>query len=221
MKCAEARPMLSPYLDSMLTGHQMRDLGDHLEGCVECHRQYTTLRRTQAAVASLGRKTVPPELALKLRVAISQEAARNSRNRWEGFRMRWENALNAFMVPATAGVLTAVVIFGLLIGFFAIPEPLRASNNDVPTMLYTPPQLVRSPFFNNVATNNGDAIIVEADIDAGGRVQNYRVLAGDTGDVKTELENTLIFTVFQPAMLFGRPTAGKAILSFAKVNVKG
>ena len=30
MKCAQARSLFSPYLDGILTGAQMRALGDHL-----------------------------------------------------------------------------------------------------------------------------------------------------------------------------------------------
>jgi hypothetical protein len=31
----------------------------------------------------------------------------------------------------------------------------------------------------------------------------------------------LIFTVFRPATSYGRPTTGKAVLSFSEINVKG
>jgi hypothetical protein len=31
----------------------------------------------------------------------------------------------------------------------------------------------------------------------------------------------LIFTVFHPATAFGRPTSGRAVLSFSKMTVKG
>src|SRR3569832_1349222 len=105
MRCTEARSKLSPYLDGVLTGVQMRNLGEHLTGCDECNRQYVTLRRTQRIVANLGRKQVPPELALRLRVAVSRESAEGRRGRFAGMRGRCENLLNAFMVPATAGVL--------------------------------------------------------------------------------------------------------------------
>jgi hypothetical protein len=224
MRCTEARSLLSPYLDGVLTGIQMRNLGEHLSGCDDCNRQYVTLRHTQRAVANLGRKQVPPELALRLRVAVSRDAAER-RNRFEGIRIRLENVFNAFMVPATAGVLTSVIIFGLLIGLFALPAQLRASANDVPTVLYTPPQLMTSPFATSVGARDSEMIIVsvEADIDAFGRVQGYRIVSSsrDPQSIIPELENTLIFTQFQPATAFGRPTSGKALLSFAAMDVKG
>ena len=221
MKCFEARSLFSPYLDGVLTGHQMRDLGTHLSQCAECSRGYALLCDTQRVLTSLGRQPAPPDLALKLRVALSQEAARAHRRSFTGLQVRLENTLNAFMVPATAGVLSAIVFFGLLIGLFALPVQ---ANNDVPTMLYTPPVLAQSPFSNSMERINADSIVVEAYIDANGRVQDYRILSEPqetTEQMKSELENMLIFTTFRPATAFGQPTTGRAVLSFSKINVRG
>ncbi len=220
MNCSQARSLLSPYLDGMLNGRQMRELGNHLSQCAACHRHYELLSDTQRAVTSLGRKPAPPELALKLRVALSHEAARAHSRSLTGLQVRLENALNAFMVPATAGVLSAVVFFGLLIGLFALP--VRA-NNDVPTMLYTPPVLAQAPFSTSMEKIDADSIVVEAYIDANGRVQDYRILSASpqSESVRSELENMLIFTTFRPATAFGQPTTGRAVLSFSKINVKG
>ncbi len=217
MKCAEARVLFSPYLDGVLNGRQMRDLGEHLADCKPCSGEYALLGRTQQAVASLGRKKAPPELELKLRVALSQ--ARTRPSPLAGLQVRLENALHAFMVPATAGMLSAIVFFGLLIGFFVIPT----AGNDVPTILYTPPTLAMSPFSVNMEAVNTDSIVVEAYVDANGRVQDYRILSApnDARSLKPELENMLIFTVFHPATAFGRPTSGRAVLSFSNISVKG
>jgi len=66
---------------------------------------------------------------LKLQVAISQEVAQSRRRYLDGAQIRLQNALNVFMVPATAGLSAAVVIFVVLMGFMA---PLQADNSDVP-----------------------------------------------------------------------------------------
>ena len=97
-----------------------------------CTREYAAIQRTQQLLAELGPKKAPADLALKLRVAISQQVAEARRPRYEGLLVRIENALNAFMVPATAGLVSAVLIFGLLLGFFALPGQLQASSGDVP-----------------------------------------------------------------------------------------
>jgi Putative zinc-finger len=222
MTCAAIQGLFSPYLDGAVTGRQMRAIAEHLAACPQCDREYTLLVQTQAALASLGRKKAPADLALKLRVAASQEAAIARRPLLAGLSVRLENALNAFMVPATAGAVTAIVIFGLLLGFCAVPEQLQASN-DVPLMFYTPPELQESALGLGVGSINADSVIVEAYIDANGRVQDYRILSApkDSEQLLPELNNALIFTVFRPATALGRPTAGRAVLSFSKINVRG
>ncbi|MGB9104426.1 MAG: zf-HC2 domain-containing protein [Terriglobales bacterium] len=220
MNCSQARSLFSPYLDGVLNGRQMRDLGKHLAQCAACSHESALLADTQRAVCSLGRRPAPPELALKLRVALSHEVARSRARSFAGLQVRLEDALNAFMVPATAGVLSAIVFFGLLIGLFALPVH---ANNDVPTMLYTPPVLAQSPFSNGMERINAESIVVEAYIDANGRVQDYRILSApnETDEIKPQLENMLIFTTFRPATAFGQPTSGRAVLSFSKINVRG
>lgn len=221
MKCAETRALLSPCLDGAVTGKQMHAVREHVDGCSDCRNEYLLLQRTQRMVTSLGRRQPPPDLALKLRVSLSREMAKQRRPLWAGISTRLENAFNAFMVPATAGVLSAVIFFGLLIGFFALPQQLRGES-DVPTLLYTPPELKFSPFEIGMGIN-ADSVVVEAYIDANGRVSSYRVVAGgdQAGQIRPQLDNMLIFTVFRPATSFGRPTASKTLLSFAKVNVRG
>jgi hypothetical protein len=220
MNCSQARSLFSPYLDGVLNGRQMRDLGNHFAQCAACSHESALLADTQRAVSSLGRRPAPPELALKLRVALSQEAARSRARSLAGLQVRLEDALNAFMVPATAGVLSAIVFFGLLIGLFALPVQ---ANNDVPTMLYTPPVLAQSPFSNGMERINAESIVIEAYVDANGRVQDYRILSApsETDEIKPQLENMLIFTTFRPATAFGQPTSGRAVLSFSKINVRG
>ena len=221
--CAEMKVLFSPYLDGQVSGVEMRQLTRHLEECAGCARRYAGTRRTQQLLANLGSKKAPPDLALKLRVAISREAAQTRRRRFEGVLVRLENALNAFMVPATAGLLSAVLIFGLLLGFFALPAELRAISGDVPLMLYTGPQLEQSAFGTTLGNIGDDAVVVQAYVDANGRVQDYRILSqpDDAKAVLPQLKNLLIFTTFHPALSMGRPTAGTAVLSFSKISVRG
>ena len=126
MTCAQARPLFSPYLDGAVTGRQMRDLSCHLEACDPCRHHYISLRRTQQILARVGPRKAPADLALKLQVAISQEAAQSRRRYLDGAQVRLQNALNVFMVPATAGLSAAVVIFVVLMGFMA---PLQADTH--------------------------------------------------------------------------------------------
>lgn len=223
MKCADAKPLLSPYLDGAVTGTQMRALNSHLQSCADCRQEYGLLSQTQQLLAKVGARKAPADLPLKLRVAISQEAARSRRPYFEGLAVRIENASNALFLPVTAGLITAVVVFGFLIGFFALPGQLQADNDDVPLMLYTAPQLQHSAFATALDSIKDDSLVIEAYVDSNGRVEDYRILShpNDAKDLIPQVKNMLIFTTFRPATAMGRPTAGRAVLSFSKINVKG
>jgi hypothetical protein len=212
---------MSSYLDGAVTRSQMAQMDEHLRACVECAARFVSVQRTQSLVGSLGRKSAPPDLALKLRVALSQELANSRRSRWDSLRVRWENAFNATMVPATAGLVTTLIIFGLLISFL-YPAQVRAAN-DVPTMLYTPAELKSTPFELSMGVANTDSLVVEAYVGSDGRVLDYRVLSApeDAEAILPQLKNMLIFTTFNPATAFGQPTSSRVILTFSKVQVKG
>ncbi len=221
MNCGEAKRLFSPFLDGEVSGREMQALTGHVERCSRCALEYAALQRTQQLLASLVPKKAPADLALKLRVAISREAAQR-RSRFEVLQVRLENALNAFMVPATAGLVSAILIFGLLLGFFALPAQLQASS-DVPLMLYRAPQLERSVFGTSLSNIGDDSVVIEAYVDANGRVQDYRILSlpEDAKNLLPQLKNLLIFTTFRPALSMGVPTTGRAVISFSKISVKG
>jgi hypothetical protein len=220
MKCTEAKRLFSPMLDSVLDHRQIPTLNKHLAECESCGPEYAALRRTRWLMTTMEPHPAPPELSLLLRVAISQELASRKHTRWDSLQVRWENALNAFMLPATAGLVSAVLIFGLLIGVL-VPAHW-SSANDVPTKLYTPPEMTLAPFGLGSGTTNGDALLVEAVIDAHGRVQDYRVLnAPERTELSPEMKNALIFAQFRPATSFGLPTSGRVVISFSNINVGG
>src|SRR5579863_10212436 len=223
LKCSGARELLSPYLDGAVTGNQMRALREHLDGCANCNREYSLLRRTQQMLVSVGRPKEPVDLGLKLRLAISREAAETRRGRFEGLRVRLENALEAFMVPATAGLVCALLIFGLVTAILAMPGQLQANNQDVPLVLNTGPELQQSVFGTTLSSMNTDSLVIEAYVDKNGRVEDYKILSdpGDSQELLPQVKRMLIFTTFRPAMSMGHPISSRAVLSFAKVSVRG
>jgi len=225
MRCREAKQLLSPYLDGAVTGTQMLGLERHLAHCAGCRQSYESLCRTQRLLSTIRRPKVPADLGLKLRLAISREVAQAKRPPMQGLMVRLENALNAFMVPATAGFLSALVIFGIVMAYFVVPAPLRANNNnDVPLiMVNTEPELEQSGFASSLSTINADSLVIEAYVDANGRVQDYRILSdpSDSKDVLPAVKRMLIFTTFRPALSMGVPTSSRAVLSFSKISVRG
>jgi len=223
LQCPQAKRLFSPYLDGAVTGTEMLALQQHLSNCGACSREYEALRRTQQLLASVGRPKVPADLGLKLRLAISREVEPAKRARFEGLRVRLENALHAFMVPATAGFLSALIIFGIAMVYFMAPSTLQAGN-DVPlVMVNTAPELQQSAFGMTLDTIEADSLVIEAYVDANGRVQDYRILSDTekSKEVLPQVKRMLIFTTFRPALSMGRPTASRAVLSFSKISVRG
>jgi hypothetical protein len=221
MKCPQARSLFSPYLDGAVTGTQMHALGQHLESCTGCRNDYSLLRQSQLLLAKAGKRKAPADLELKLRLAISREVAHKRTPYFQGAMIRLENFFQGFMVPATAGLIAAVAIFGLVMGMTAMP--LQAANDDVPLMLYTAPQLQQAAFGTTLESINDDSLVIEAYVDSNGRVQDYRILSDSQGSnqLLPQVKNMLIFTTFRPATAMGRPTSGRAVLSFSKINVHG
>src|SRR5215467_6282521 len=215
MRCTEARPLFSSYLDRAVSGTEMHDIFSHLEQCADCQKEYSLLEHTRSLVSSLGRRQPPSDLALKIRVAISNERSR----RWQSYWVRLENAFNGLMFPATAGVLSAVVFFGSLIGLL-VPAQVSAYD-DVPSAFYTPPRLQLSEY-PEPQLNLDSPVVIETYVDASGRVENYRIISGrDDEEIRAQLNRALLFTIFAPAQSFGHPVPGRAIMSFSHISVKG
>ena len=227
-QCKKLGNSLSSYMDGVLSGAEMRRVADHLRGCSDCTQEYESLRSTTAFVNSSGRRTAPPDLALRLRVAIARERARVASPWWQSLLMRFENSFNRFMIPATTGVLSATIVFFALGGFMALPE---AGANDVPTMLYQPPRLLTASSVpeSELPVSFDSPVVVYAYVGPDGRVEDYRIISGqhETPQLRTEVENALLFTQFEPAKSLGQPSAGRVVIAissekqvYTEINVR-
>jgi hypothetical protein len=217
------------YLDGRLTGREMQSVDAHLESCVQCARQFETERNMLHALASLGPVSgparEPEDLVLRIRVAISQESARR-RGKVAEWRMAWRNTIGPFLLQLSAGFASAVLLLGsvaVLIGMFAHPE--HASAQDEPLGMATAPRLLyhsaAAPDQDRIGTASGP-VVVEAYVNGSGRVYDYRIVTGPTDpQTRAEVENMLLFSVFEPARSFGQPVRGLAVLSFSGVSVHG
>ena len=218
MRCTQARPLFSSYLDGAVSGAEMHEVSGHLSQCAACQSEFEQLGNTRLLVSSLGRKQAPPDLAFKIRIAFSSARARSWRPILQGYAVRLQDAFRSFVLPATAGVVTASFFFATLIGFFA---PVQVSADDVPTMIYTPPRLV-SPVYADSELNLDPSTLIETGVDASGRVENFRIVSGrDDAQVREQVSRALLFTIFAPATSFGRPVPGKVFISFFNINVRG
>jgi len=218
MRCAQARPLFSSYLDGAVSGAEMHEISDHLRQCDACQDEYGLMENTRVLVSWLGPKQAPRDLAVKIRITLSGERSRNWREILRGQLLQWQHAFRSVMLPGAAGLVMAVFSCTALIGFL-VPPQVNAYD-DVPTMLYTPPRLESSASVNEL--NLDSPIVIETYVDATGRVQNYRIISGrDDAQIREQLNRALLFTIFAPAQAFGRPVPGKVVISFSHVNVRG
>jgi hypothetical protein len=222
MRCTEAQSLLPAYVDKALTGAEMQVLAGHLGECSGCQSESVKLENTRQLVVSLGRKPVPADLALRIRLALSREKSRR-RNFLQSYRVRMEDGVNAFMFPAAAGILTTIIFFGALTGFFVTAQ---TGAQDLVPGIYLPAHLQPpQTAMSSVADTdlNLDApVVIQAFVDANGRVQNYEIVAGpDTEKVRSQLNRALLFTSFSPAYVFGQPAPTTVIICISHVNVKG
>jgi hypothetical protein len=208
MKCRQTRALFSSYLDGAVSGVEMHEFSEHLRDCAACRPEYQMLESTRALVSSLGPRQAPPDLAFKIRIALSSERSHGWRQFLQAQMVRWQHGVRTFMLPATAGVVTAIFFFGALMGFLVAP-PVSADADNVPI---TPPRLEIPPV---IELNLDSPIMIETDVDANGRVENYRILSGrDDAQIHEQLNRALLFTFFAPAQSFGRPVPGKVVISF-------
>jgi len=213
-RCVEIRNHYSDYLDGFCDPQVRKSIRFHLTYCGSCRGELEGWESLQADLHAMPRRQVPPELALRLRVEVSQGLHRNLLER---LRVWMDNALQPMLLPASGGVLAAVVCFCLIMGSGVVPA---TTTPDVPLAFVTPPRVRELPPFD---FNTGDApVVVVTRIDAGGRAMGYRVLSGGTSpELIHQLDRVIYFSNFQPATWFGRPTDGQVVLSLWRITVRG
>jgi anti-sigma factor RsiW len=224
--CSEVQTRFSEYLDSRLNGREMQLIAAHLDDCRDCAREWASLRQMQRSLAALGPVPEPEDLLLRIRVAVSQERARSRQSFFHGWNLAWKNTVGPFLLQAGAGFASAVLLLGsiiVLITMFAQPEMAQATK-DEPLGNPTAPRLV------NLSTGAGDnqigalsgPVVVEAYINSDGWMYDYRIVSGpDDEATRSQIENVLLTSHFEPARFFGQPVRGLAVLSFSGVSVRG
>jgi len=178
------------------------------------------------SLAALGPVAAPQDLLLRIRVAVSQERARSRKSLLAAWDLAWKNTVGPFVLQASAGLASAVLLLGtviVLVTMFTQPEVAQA-NTDVPLGNPTAPRLVS--FSSGVGANDIGAVsgpvVVEVYINGAGQMYDYRIVSGPTdSETRSQVENLLLLSRFEPARFFGQPVRGLAVLSFSGVSVHG
>lgn len=222
LRCASTQAAFSNYLDGAVSGLEMQGIATHLEQCSTCAREFATARALQETLASMHGVKAPPDLSMKLRLAISHEASRTPASHIARLGVRWDNLFRPLILQASAGFAGAVALLGgimLLLGMVAAPEPVMA--NDEPLGAVTAPHFLYSATDPRpIQTPRDQTIVVEASVNARGQVFDFNIVSGpnDPG-VRTEITDQLLSSVFQPASVFGGPVRGRVVLTFSGISV--
>jgi hypothetical protein len=212
--CIEIRNHFSDYLDDLCSREVRKSIRYHLSFCDVCRERLEEWQLMREELRGLPRQQVPPELALRLRVQMSQ---RLNKTPLADFLVRVENALKPLLIPATGGVLTAIICFCLIMGSQVVPI---TDTPDVTVQLTTPARVqALAPMDFNTGDNG---LVLVTQINAEGRVTGYRVLSGERSpELMQRLDRMIYFSVFQPATMFGKPTDGEVVLSLRRITVRG
>ncbi|MCU1225753.1 MAG: hypothetical protein JWQ42_3846 [Edaphobacter sp.] len=222
--CIKTRSCFSDYLDGAVSGQQMQAIAQHLEICDDCEQEFSSLREMQQSLALLGQAKVPADLGMKIRLAISHEQAARRSNWTDNLSLKWENAVRPMLVQVSAGFAGSVALVGgimLLLGMVAAPEPVMA--NDEPLGAMTSPHYLYSATNPRaIVCNHDSAIVVEAYVNAQGRVYDYNIVSGPEDPVvQTQIADQLLLSVFEPARVFGSPIRGRVVVTFSGISVQG
>ena len=162
---------------------------------------------------SVPQRTPPQDLRIRLQVTASREASRRRTvpqgsfaALWFHFNQWFAELMRPIAIPTAGGFLSALLLFGVLSPSLFVRGAVTGSA-DIPTVLYTVPSVKSSLPLEY----DGEATLVEVALDQEGRLIEYSVPQGHVGslEARRSLENHLLTMVFNPAVVFGQPTASK------------
>ena len=221
--CAQVRTSFSGYLDGAISGREMQKIAAHLEDCARCSAEFAAWRGVQRMLSETRPVKAPADLGLKLRLAISHEKSRRQGLR-DNLAVRWENLVRPVALQMISGLAGALLLFGgisMLVGVVAVPNAVLA--HDEPLGAITMPHyLYSSAQPEPVLTPNDATVVVEADINAEGKVYNWSVVSGPADERTREaVQNNLMLQVYEPSKMFGLPVRGRVLVTYSGVLVKG
>lgn len=223
MNCKSVQDSLSLHLDNRLPETDQQRVKLHLRKCRECALHSGQMSELRGALKTLPVKTPPVQLTHQLRVVASRERMRRlvlkdpaSVIAYYGGRIQlWlENMMRPHALPFAGGLASAILLFSVWLPSLAYPG---VEGRDVPTAFYTQASVksVSMPF-----EFSDDDLIVEVLVNEQGQATDYTVTRGNlpTGNnqLRRAFENSLLFTEFTPATIFGQPLPSKVYLSFSR-----
>jgi len=224
LACEQVRLEFDAYLDSAMSGVEMQAMAGHLEACVPCAREFDELRLLQQYLSGLGTATAPDRLQQQLCETLAVERERGTHLAWQGrILLSWKSWLAPLVLRVSGGLAAALVLAGGLGWLFAAPLVSSVQANDENMAhLVAPHYLYSEVPAQPIDTHRDVPVVVEAQVDAQGRVYDYRIVAGpEDPAVKMKVEENLLASVYKPATAFGVPVRGQVVVTYAGVVVRG
>jgi putative zinc finger protein len=232
MNCREAARRLPGYLDGAISTREHARLRVHLSQCAVCRGELERYRLLMGRLARVEPIAPPADLAVRIRWQAARTVSLTQRvhRLWERAQLAFKNVFRPLAVPATGGILTALVVFVFVVQSMLVGVPLGGVvPNDLPLNLVQPARLESLAPFPVPGIESADGrsssnlLLVEATLNAQGQVVSFRILSGPSGpEVERQLDQVLLFSRFRPRFSFGRPTdGGRVLLSFSEVQVRG
>lgn len=223
MSCLTVQKLISAHLDRQLPDEERSRVEQHLAGCRECAERSRQFAQVRGALRSMIRARPPAQLISRLQVVASKERARRLERIEAGsalrhflaqFRLFIDNLMRPVALPFAGGLLSALCLFGMLMPTLWLR--MGSIQGDVPTAFYTQPSLEDMgpvEFLN-------DETVIEVTVDERGRITDYSVPSGKLAhNLESQMANLVLYSSFQPATLFGRPTSGKVLVSFRRSQI--
>jgi hypothetical protein len=142
----------------------------------------------------------------------------------DNLMMRWENLIRPIALQTISGLAGALLLFGgisMLVGVVAVPNAVLA--NDEPLGAVTMPHYLYSAAQQQpVVTPDDGTIVVEADVNAEGKVYDWNIISGPADErTRAAVQDDLMLQVYEPSRMFGEPVRGRVLVTFSGVLVKG
>ena len=220
MICNTIRSMTSEYLDDWVLNEDRKDIEGHLEQCAECAQHVESRRRDRVDLKRLPVRVPPARLRMALRMVAARQRARIAEGgiSWrDRLELVFRNLMRPFAVPAMGGIVSAVVLFGVIMPSIAIHA--RPFLNDVPTGLFTD----ASTKYSAPMGFSESELVLDLVVDSDGRMVAYTVVIGSDllrdATLKRQVENSLLFTEFTPARFLGGRTSGRVRVQMKSENI--
>jgi hypothetical protein len=232
MSCENVQERISLLLDCKLPDSDREYVLAHINTCRQCGSRFEAMQYMRASLRNMARPKVPPALAAQLRVMASHECARqvarkNFTTRVEHWvslvRLAFDNMMRPFAVPFTGGLLSALVIFSVLVPSLSFPH---SYSDDPPVAGLTSDVQFGDPDAIWLGTSNTHAWLEPASaliydnqvsltlvIDERGRVHDY-YLSG--GELTPEMKSMIVLSQFKPATVNGQPVWGLKQVVFTR-----